>query len=252
LPALAFAAAAGLAVGSFLNVVIHRVPRGQSVVRPGSRCPHCGVPIRPWHNVPVLSWLVLRGRCAACGGPIGARYPLVEAATAALFVAVTARFGTTAALPAYLVLIAASVALAVLAAETGRLPGRVVLPAVAAGAAMLAVATVAGGDRAAGARAVVAAGGLGALAVAALRSSPARSGAAALAALLGAHLGWLGWPTLLAAAVASLLLAGLAGLAAPTSTRRTTVVIGPSVLAAATLAILLVEPIFAWYLSIRA
>lgn len=64
--------------GSFLNVVIHRAPRGESVVTPGSRCPGCGAPIAPWDNVPVLSWLVLRGRARCCGARIDARYPLVE------------------------------------------------------------------------------------------------------------------------------------------------------------------------------
>ena len=90
---LALVGLLGLAVGSFLNVVIHRVPRGESLLRPGSHCPQCTAPIRPWHNVPVLGWLLLRGRCADCAAPISARYPLVEAGTAALFVAVAARFG---------------------------------------------------------------------------------------------------------------------------------------------------------------
>lgn len=89
----AFAGVVGAVVGSFLNVVIHRLPRGESVVRPGSRCPVCGRPIRPWHNVPVLAWLVLRGRCRDCGTRIPARYPLVEAGTAALFVLLALRFG---------------------------------------------------------------------------------------------------------------------------------------------------------------
>src|SRR6185312_15631271 len=91
----------GLAVGSFLNVVIHRVPRDESLIRPGSHCPRCGSPVRRRHNVPVLGWLVLRGRCADCKTPISARYPLVEAATGALFVAVAARFGWSWELPAY-------------------------------------------------------------------------------------------------------------------------------------------------------
>ena len=65
-PLLVVVAVLGLAVGSFLNVVIYRVPRGESVVRPGSHCPHCQTPIRAWHNVPVVSWLALRGRCATC------------------------------------------------------------------------------------------------------------------------------------------------------------------------------------------
>jgi leader peptidase (prepilin peptidase)/N-methyltransferase len=83
----------GAVIGSFLNVVVWRLPRGESIVRPRSRCPQCETEIRSLHNVPVLSWLALRGRCAACAAPIPARYPLVEAATAALFVAVVAATG---------------------------------------------------------------------------------------------------------------------------------------------------------------
>jgi len=82
--------ALGGALGSFLNVVIYRLPTGESLVHPGSHCPACGHPIR-WHdNVPILSWFVLRGRCRDCGSRISMRYPLVEAITAALFVAVGA------------------------------------------------------------------------------------------------------------------------------------------------------------------
>jgi leader peptidase (prepilin peptidase) / N-methyltransferase len=83
----------GACIGSFLNVVVWRLPRNESVVRPRSRCPQCETEIRSLHNVPVLSWLALRGRCAYCATPIPARYPLVEAATAALFVAVVAATG---------------------------------------------------------------------------------------------------------------------------------------------------------------
>jgi leader peptidase (prepilin peptidase)/N-methyltransferase len=84
------AAAGGLLVGSFLNVVAWRLPRGESLVAPGSRCPGCAHPVRPYDNVPVLSWLALRGRCRDCRTPISARYPLVEALTAALAAAVAA------------------------------------------------------------------------------------------------------------------------------------------------------------------
>src|SRR5689334_5346527 len=105
-PLLSVVAVLGLAVGSFPNVGMYRVPRGESVVRPGSHCPSCQTAIRPWHNVPVFSWLVLRGRCATCKTRISVRYPLVELGTAALFVAVTARLGLSAALPAYLYLAA--------------------------------------------------------------------------------------------------------------------------------------------------
>src|SRR5687768_12230764 len=75
----------GLLVGSFLNVVIHRLPRGESLMRPASRCPGCGKAIKPYDNIPVVSWLLLRGRCRNCGTAIGARYPIVELLTAAAF-----------------------------------------------------------------------------------------------------------------------------------------------------------------------
>ncbi len=88
--ALVFAAAFGLAVGSFLNVVVHRLPLGESLNHPGSHCPGCGHPVRPRDNVPVVSWLLLRGRCRDCGVRISARYLALELATAVLWVAVVA------------------------------------------------------------------------------------------------------------------------------------------------------------------
>jgi leader peptidase (prepilin peptidase)/N-methyltransferase len=90
---VAAAVALGLVVGSFLNVVIHRAPRGESIVRPRSRCPRCGRALTPLENVPVLSWLALRGRCRGCRAPISPRYPLVELATGALFALCALRFG---------------------------------------------------------------------------------------------------------------------------------------------------------------
>lgn len=83
------AALLGACVGSFLNVVAWRLPREESVVHPGSHCPRCGTALRWFENVPVLSWLLLRGRCRHCGAPIAARYPLVELLTAGLWVAAT-------------------------------------------------------------------------------------------------------------------------------------------------------------------
>jgi len=89
----AIAALLGLVFGSFFNVVIWRVPLHQSISVPPSHCPRCKKPIRPYDNIPVLSWLILRGRCRDCGQPISIRYPLVEALTGLLFVAAYARFG---------------------------------------------------------------------------------------------------------------------------------------------------------------
>ncbi len=82
----------GLVIGSFLNVCIYRIPLGKSVVSPGSACPHCGTPIRPYDNVPLLSYLWLRGKCRACGKPISLQYPFVELITAAAFYACAARW----------------------------------------------------------------------------------------------------------------------------------------------------------------
>jgi leader peptidase (prepilin peptidase)/N-methyltransferase len=88
--AIVIAAVGGLLVGSFLNVVAYRLPRGESLVKPRSRCPHCDTQLRAIDNIPLLSWLALRGRCHHCGAPISARYPLVEFTTGALYAAVVA------------------------------------------------------------------------------------------------------------------------------------------------------------------
>jgi leader peptidase (prepilin peptidase)/N-methyltransferase len=129
----------GLAVGSFLNVVVHRVPLGLSVVSPGSACPTCGHEVRGRDNVPVLSWVLLRGRCRDCEAPISARYPLVEAGTAALLVAVAVHLDDLALTAALLPVAAAGVALALIDLEHQRLPfavtgaaGILALPAVLA------------------------------------------------------------------------------------------------------------------------
>jgi leader peptidase (prepilin peptidase) / N-methyltransferase len=118
----------GLLVGSFLNVVIYRVPRKESIVSPRSACPTCDTPIAPRDNVPILSWLYLRGRCRNCHSPISIRYPLVEAATAGLFAGVAARIGFSWTLPAYLVLAAGLLALACTDMEHLLLPKRIVYP----------------------------------------------------------------------------------------------------------------------------
>lgn len=89
-PALAPAALFGLLIGSFLNVVAWRLPRGESLVKPRSKCPGCGTQLKAYDNVPVFSWLVLRGRCRGCGEKISARYPVVEAVTGLLYVGVVA------------------------------------------------------------------------------------------------------------------------------------------------------------------
>jgi leader peptidase (prepilin peptidase)/N-methyltransferase len=126
--ALILVSTLGALIGSFLNVVIHRVPREESIVFPNSRCPSCGTAIRPYDNVPILSYLVLRGRCRACGVSISARYPAIEALTALLFGLVFMHDGLTLALPFDLIFVAALVALVFIDAEHMILPDVITLP----------------------------------------------------------------------------------------------------------------------------
>jgi leader peptidase (prepilin peptidase) / N-methyltransferase len=155
----------GLVVGSFLNVVIHRVPLHQSVVWPASRCPACGEPIRPIDNVPILSYLLLRGRCRSCKARISARYPLVESLTGALFAAAAYEFGLDLRLLWALVLISTLIALAGIDLEHRLLPNAIVGPAALAG---LSLSTLASPERwwVYPVSALAVAGGLFALAVA--------------------------------------------------------------------------------------
>jgi leader peptidase (prepilin peptidase)/N-methyltransferase len=119
----------GGAVGSFLNVVIHRLPRGESLVKPGSRCPGCGTALRPRDNVPLMSWLLLRGRCRSCGAPISSRYPIVELVTAAAFVAVALTRGVDDDLLLELPFAAILIAVAGIDLEHRIVPNRIVVPA---------------------------------------------------------------------------------------------------------------------------
>lgn len=131
-----YAALFGLIVGSYVNVVVYRLPRGVSTALPRSRCPACHAVIRPRDNLPLVSWLLLRGRCRSCGALISWRYPAVEAATAVLFVAVVEVFGPTWEGLAAALLGCLLLALALIDAEHYLLPDRVTLPGLAAGLAL--------------------------------------------------------------------------------------------------------------------
>jgi leader peptidase (prepilin peptidase)/N-methyltransferase len=262
----ALAGVLGLAIGSFLNVVVHRVPRRLSVLRPASACPGCGTAIAPRDNVPVLSWLLLRGRCRTCHMAIPARYPLVEGLTAVAFIAVAVRFAPAGGDPAALVadvltlvaflwLTGAAIALAAIDAELRRLPDRIVLPSMLLGAALLAAAAGLTGDAAAAIDA--AAGALGSfvlyLALALVRPGGMGMGDVKLAALLGLHLGFLGLAPLLVGLFAAFLLGGLAGLAVVLvgrGSRTTAIPFGPWMIAGAGIGIFFGEPLAAAYLSL--
>jgi leader peptidase (prepilin peptidase) / N-methyltransferase len=137
---LAFAAAVagafGATIGSFLNVVAYRLPRSESLVHPGSHCPGCGTAIKAYDNVPVLGWLWLRGRCRSCRAPISLRYPIIEATTAGLAVAVVLTKHSAADIVLGLVLVAVLVPIALIDFEHRIIPNKITLPAAVAAVAI--------------------------------------------------------------------------------------------------------------------
>ncbi len=139
-PSVALIFFAGLAIGSFLNVVAYRLPRGESLASPPSHCPSCDTPIRWFDNVPVLGWLILRGRCRSCGEPISWRYPTVELTTGILFGLVAATQDEASGVVLGLLLVTALVPITLIDLDTRRIPNAITLPAaIAALAAGLAL-----------------------------------------------------------------------------------------------------------------
>jgi leader peptidase (prepilin peptidase)/N-methyltransferase len=123
--AVTFAGVLGALVGSFLNVVAYRLPRHESLVSPGSHCPSCGTPVKPYDNIPLVSWLLLRGHCRGCGVPISVRYPLVEGLTAALCVGAVLVHHSAAAITLSIVLILIVVPAALIDLEHRIIPNRI-------------------------------------------------------------------------------------------------------------------------------
>jgi leader peptidase (prepilin peptidase)/N-methyltransferase len=201
----------GLAVGSFLNVVVARLPAGHSLSRPPSACPRCSNPIGARDNIPVLSWLLLRGHCRHCAAPISLRYPLLEATTAALFVLSALRFGVSLTTPAVDAFAAGLLALACIDLERYLLPKRIVyVTAALSGVFLLAGAAHAGEWSRLGVAVACAAGAFGLFfALNAWNPRWLGFGDVRLAGVIGLVLGWLGVPFL----VVGLLVANLAGVA---------------------------------------
>jgi len=255
--ALATAVAFGLAIGSFLNVVVWRVPRGDSIVSPPSACPRCGHAIRARDNVPVLSWLILRGRCRDCGEPISVRYPLVEGGTGAMFGLAAWHFGVSWALPAYLYLAAVSVALALIDIDTHRLPNAIVLPSYPVGIALLSLASWnpgGAGDWPALVRALVGGGALYAAYFLLMAVYPPGMGFGdvKVAGLCGLFLGWVGWGALVVGWFAAFLLGGVFSiglLVAGRAGRKSGIPFGPWILLGAAVGIVVGQPVWEWYLG---
>ncbi|HEY0373339.1 MAG TPA: prepilin peptidase [Amnibacterium sp.] len=259
----------GLLIGSFLNVVAYRVPIGMSVVAPPSACPGCGTPIAARDNVPLLSWVLLRGACRHCRMPISVRYPLVEAATGIVFAVAALPFlprVTTAADPrialagglelvAYLYLAAISVALAVIDLDVRRLPDAIVLPSYAVAAALLVAVDLLRGDAAKLPLVVI--GGAGSFLfyylLRVLKPGGMGLGDVKLAGVLGLYLGQAGLGQLLVGTFAAFVLGGVAGIAlilARRSTRRSTIPFGPWMLGGAWIGILAGAPLADAYLRL--
>ncbi len=237
------AAVLGLAVGSFLNVVVWRVPRRESVVSPPSHCPACDHPVRPRDNVPVLSWLLLRGRCRDCAEPISPRYPVVEALTALVFVVLAVRIGVEPELPAFFYLGAVGVALALIDIDVKRLPDVIVLPSYAVGAVLLGAAAVAHGDPGRMLRVVLAGAALYAFyfLLALVYPRGMGFGDVKLAGVLGGYLGWLGWAELVTGGFLGFLFGGVIGgllMVLRRAGRRSMIPFGPFMLLGALTAVL--------------
>lgn len=239
---IAVCAALGLLIGSFLNVVIWRVPRGESLVSPGSHCPECDRQIRPRDNVPVLSWLLLRGRCRDCDARISARYPLVELGTAIVFAILAARLGAQVALVAFLYLGAIGVALTMIDIDTKRLPNAIVLPSYLVAGALLTLAAAVDGDWRSLLRAALGMAALYGLYFGLALIYPAGMGFGdvKLAGVLGLYLGWLGWAELICGGFLGFLFGGVVGgalMAVRRAGRKSQIPFGPFMLLGALVAI---------------
>jgi len=259
----------GLAIGSFLNVVVYRVPNHRSLVSPRSACPHCSAPIRPRDNIPVFSWLLLRAKCRNCGAPISVRYPLVELGTAITFAVVTACFlpaileatsGLAVAagvirLLAYLYLGAVSIALALIDLDVHRLPNVIVLPAYIIGTASVvssALLTARPDDIV---RPAIGLGGLFLfyLLMSLLYRGGMGMGDVKLAGVLGLFLAWQGWGSLAVGAFAPFLIGGVFGVilvALRKAGRKTKIPFGPWMLLGAWVGIFGGDAIFGGYLRL--
>ena len=245
---VSLAAVVGLLVGSFLNVVAARLPEGISLVTPRSRCPHCGIDVRPQDNVPVLSWLWLRGSCRGCAKPISARYPVVEAGTALLLAAVAAVHGTdTAALVLGAVLVLFLVPMALIDLDHQIIPNKLTAPA-----AVIALALGFALDPAGQPERLIAGAAAGGFFLVAVLAYPRGMGMGdvKLAGVLGLFLGGPVAVALMTALIAGTVVGGIviARLGAEAG-RKTKVPFGPFLALGGVVAVLAGEPLLDLYLS---
>jgi leader peptidase (prepilin peptidase)/N-methyltransferase len=241
----------GLAVGSFLNVVIVRLPQSQSLWRPGSTCQACGAAIA-WHdNIPVLSFILLRGRCRACRAAISWQYPAVEVTTAGLFGLACARFGVTAEFALAATLLAALLTIAVIDLQHQIIPDLITLPGAVVGfAANVALGRIEWLDSALG---ILVGGGIfwvvlqGSLLI--LGQEGMGGGDVKLGAMLGAFLGWKATLVAVLLAVVGGGLVALALLGLNVAGRKDPIPFGPFLATAGAASLLWGDQLIAWYLG---
>lgn len=242
----------GLSIGSFANVAVYRVPRGLSIVKPRSACPGCGTEIAWYDNIPVFSYLWLRGRCRNCAAPISWRYPALELVTAGLWVALTLRFDLTVQLPAFLALGSTLVILSAIDFEHRRLPNKILGPAAIIGIALLLLAAGFSDEweRLLRSLAGALAYGLPLFLIALAVPKGMGGGDIKLGAYLGLHLGWLGLAHVAVGAILGFFtgaVAGVALIAAGKKGRKDPIAFGPFMALGALIAVLFGEPIVrAW------
>ena len=243
----------GLAFGSFLTVVIHRIPAGESVMHPRSRCPGCGTPIRGRDNIPVISWLLLGGHCRTCGERISPVYPLTELACSALFALVA--LGYDDAWTAILLgpFLATLVAISIIDIRHRKIPNRIVYPGVLVSAGFIVVADVAGSElEAARAGIGLLAYGAGMLIVALVSPRGMGMGDVKLAGWIGLVCGSLGLAYVGVAAGAGIVLGAIGAIAALVggAGRKSAIPFGPYLAAGAAVSVTAGQAIADWYLRL--
>jgi leader peptidase (prepilin peptidase)/N-methyltransferase len=244
----------GLLIGSFLNVVAYRIPLDQSVVDPPSACPACGHRIRPLDNIPVVSWLLLRGRCRDCGAPISPRYAIVEISTAAIFAVAAVIIGSAWVLPAYWWFAGVSITLVLTDLDHQRIPNRILFPGFIVGAVLLTIGALLDGDAGALGRAAGGAAGYFGLllGIAVAARGGFGYGDVKLAALLGLFLAYRSWETLVVGVFAAFVVGGLVSiglLIARRAGRKDAIAFGPALVVGAFVAIAWGDAIADWYVG---
>jgi leader peptidase (prepilin peptidase)/N-methyltransferase len=242
-----FAGVIGAIFGSFLNVVVHRLPRHESVVSPASHCPKCGTPVKPYDNIPILSWLMLRGHCRGCGAPISVRYPAVEALTAGLCAGAVLTTHSAAGIALSEALILIVVPAALIDLEHRIIPNRIT-----ALGAMLALAIGLALDPAGEPERLIAAAAAGGFLLIAALAYPGGMGMGdvKLAGVMGLFLGAAVAPALLIALVAGVLLGAVViARKGAQAGRKTAVPFGPFLALGALLAIFVGHPLVDVYVN---